>query len=149
MDIRRISILSDDAQTLIALLDQELCGEYAPEHWHPIDFEQFDRCGGVFVVAYESGIPVACGALRPVTPSEIELKRMFVIESCRGRGFSRRVLAFLEDTAGRLGYHRVVLETGDQQAAAIRLYVTSGYLRVPAFGEYVTSERSVCFAKEL
>ena len=149
VDLREVSIHSDDAQTLIALLDRELLGEYAPEHMHTVDFEPFHRNGGVFVVAYEADTPIACGALRPITEAEVEVKRMYVVDSHRGRGASRQVLAFLEGKARKLGFRKILLETGDQQEAAIGLYDTSGYQRAEAFGEYVNSVRSVCFAKDL
>lgn len=149
MDMREVSILSDDAQMLIAHLDRELSGEYAPEHRHPVDFEPFQREGGVFVVAYDAESPVACGALRPVDEQEVEVKRMYVAESHRGRGISRTVLSFLEEKARDLGFVRLLLETGDEQHAAIALYSSSGFHRSEPFGEYVGGSRSVCFAKEL
>jgi hypothetical protein len=49
LDIQEVSIHSDDAQSLIKLLDQELSAEYAVEHRHPVDFEPFHREGGVVV----------------------------------------------------------------------------------------------------
>lgn len=149
VDIRAVSILSDDAQALISLLDQELQVEYAPEHVHPVDFDSFHPDGGVFVVGYDEGKPIACGGLRPLNETEVELKRMFVIEAQRGRGVSRAVLRFLEDQARRLGFETLVLETGDAQDAAIGLYSTAGFDRVESFGEYAAGVRSVCFAKRL
>ncbi len=149
MHVQEVSILSDDAQMLIALLDQELLGEYAPEHMHTVDFEPFHRTGGVFVVAYDTKTPIGCGALRPITEKEIELKRMYVVESHRGRGLARQILRFLEDKARQLGFLKLLLETGDEQRAAISLYESSGYHRTKAFGEYVDSPRSICFSKEL
>lgn len=147
--IQEVSIVSDDAQSLIALLDQELRGEYAPEHMHTVDFEPFHRDGGIFIVAYDAVTPVGCGALRPITDSEIELKRMYVAESNRGRGVSREILEYLENKARQLGFSKLLLETGDQQHAAIGLYEKSGYQRTKSFGEYVVSPRSICFAKDL
>ena len=149
MEIRETSILSEDAQSLIARLDEELSGEYAPEHTYTVDFEPFHRDGGIFVVAYDEETEIACGALRPLTDSEVELKRMYVAGSHRGRGVSRRILEFLEEKARRLGYSRLLLETGDEQHAALSLYQSAGYQRIEAFGEYADSPRSVCFAKDL
>ena len=148
MDVLEVSIHSDDARALIALLDRELLGEYAPEDMHTVDFEGFHRDGGVFVVAYHSGTPIACGALRPISDADVELKRMYVVDSHRGRGVSRQVLTFLESKARQLGFRRLLLETGDQQEAAIGLYSASGYEQVEAFGEYMNGSRSICFAKE-
>jgi GNAT superfamily N-acetyltransferase len=149
MDIQEVSIRSKDAQLLIELLDRELSAEYAPEHMHTVEFERFHGEGGVFVVAYDAEKPIACGALRRITEDQVELKRMYVVESHRGRGVSKQVLSFLEDKARALGFHTLLLETGDHQEAAIGLYTKAGYQRAEAFGEYVQSPRSVCFEKAL
>jgi GNAT superfamily N-acetyltransferase len=149
VDIREIPIHSDDAQRLIGMLDQELLIEYPPEHVHAVDVESFHRNGGVFVVGYDAEMPIACGALRPVDRSEVELKRMYVVDSRRGRGVSRQILQFLETKARQLGFARLVLETGDAQHSAIRLYSTAGFDRIESFGEYGNGIRSICFAKDL
>jgi GNAT superfamily N-acetyltransferase len=111
------------------------------------------------VVLRADGAPVACGALRRLEPGSWgdgepgpgtgELKRMFVVPAWRGRGLSRTVLAALEEQARAQGLRRVVLETGTLQTAAIALYETSGYRRVPAYGGYVDSPLSLCYAKDL
>jgi GNAT superfamily N-acetyltransferase len=113
----------------------------------------------VMVVLRADGVPVACGALRRPAPGSWgdgqpatgtgEVKRMYVRPGWRGRGLSRLVLAELEDRARAQGLRRVVLETGDLQAAAIALYERSGYRRIPAYGGYVDSPRSLCYAKDL
>ena len=149
LDVREVSILCEDAQTLIAGLDQEISLDYAPEHRHAVDFEPFHRSGGIFVIAYESETPAGCGALRPLDRSDVELKRMYVAPPYRGRGISRLILTHLESKATQLGYVRLMLETGDSQLTAIRLYETSGYTRIEPFGEYIGGPRSVCFAKRL
>jgi len=42
-----------------------------------------------------------------------------------------------------------VLETGEKQPEAIRLYETSGYERIDGFGHYACSPMSVSFGKTL
>ena len=79
VEIREVSILSDDAQALIQSLERELLAHYSPEHVHAVDFQSFHPGGGVFVVGYDAGAPIACGGLRPVDDAKVELKRMFVV----------------------------------------------------------------------
>lgn len=148
-EVRETSILSNDAQELIRRLDQELRSTYASDEMHPVDFGPFHRDGGIFVVAYCLESPVGCGALRPIDRENVEIKRMFVMAEHRGRGFSRRILNYLEDKAQRSGFSRVVLETGNQQAAAMKLYASAGFQPIEPFGEYRDSRVSVCFAKPL
>jgi GNAT superfamily N-acetyltransferase len=100
--------------------------------------------------------PVACGGWRardggdPVLlPGDAEIKRMYVRETHRGRGFARAVLAELERSAAASGRLRVVLETGTAQPEAIALYASSGYHRIPAFGTYRDWPDSRCFAKSI
>jgi putative acetyltransferase len=47
------------------------------------------------------------------------------------------------------GATSVVLETGDRQIAALGLYESSGYFRIPCFGAYAVSPSSVCLQKRL
>ncbi len=44
-----------------------------------------------------------------------------------------------------LGWSRLVLETGNRQPDAIRLYEREGYVRVPNFGYYAASDYSLCY----
>jgi len=73
---------------------------------------------------------------------------MYVEPHARGHGVGRKVLAELEHHARRLGLRHLVLETGDRQHEATRLYERAGFARVPCFGEY-TGAASVCMEKAL
>lgn len=74
---------------------------------------------------------------------------MYVVPAVRGRGFSRSILAALEDGALTLGIRRLVLETGPRQLQALALYRRAGFVVIPCFGEYTHSELSLCMAKDL
>lgn len=106
----------------------------------------------VFLVAFdvEDGrdpIAVGCGGLRALDSSHGEIKRMYVIPERRGTGISVAILRALEDEARARGWDRVVLETGDRQPDAMRLYEREGYTRIPNFGYYADSELSICYEK--
>ncbi|TXN30476.1 GNAT family N-acetyltransferase [Lacisediminihabitans profunda] len=104
----------------------------------------------VFLVAYDAaGEPVGCGGLRPLGPTEGEIKRMFVTVPHRGTGVATALLAALEDEARGRGWLRLLLETGDRQPEAVRFYEREGYSRIPNFGHYAGSPISLCFAKAL
>lgn len=75
-----------------------------------------------------------------------EVKRMFVRADHRGRGYSRLLLARLEEVAVERGLVRLVLETGVRQPEAIGLYRSAGYRRVRCFGPYVDDPLSVYYA---
>jgi GNAT superfamily N-acetyltransferase len=123
--------------------------EDAEDEW-ALGVDEVSPPHGVFLVAYLDGLPVGCGALRPLPaagPHVAEIKRMYTSPSARRRGVSRAVLRRLESEAVRLGYRRLHLETGLRQPEAIALYETSGYHRIPNYGMYAASELSACFAK--
>lgn len=105
--------------------------------------------GGTYLIAYDSGAPVACGALRPIDAGAVEVRRMYVLQSHRRGGFARRVLMALEASAVEMGYAVMRLETGDRQRPALALYESFGFVRIPPFGDHVNDPTSVCFEKRL
>ncbi|MCB2174546.1 MAG: GNAT family N-acetyltransferase [Actinomycetales bacterium] len=104
------------------------------------------------VLVRVGGEPVATGSLRVgehLPPGTGELKRMYVREAWRGRGLSRPVLAGLEEAAVARGLRRLILETGLRQTAAVGLYRSAGYRRIPNFGIYAEEPTSVCYGRYL
>jgi putative acetyltransferase len=138
-----------EAAELMTALDEEILEIYPDLPVHGIDPMEFRRAGGVFLIGRVDGIPVACGALRPLGDRMGELKRMFVRREYRRNGYSKVILATLEEIARGRGYRIIRLETGVDQPAAIALYECSGYERIPCYGEFVSDPRSRCFEKRL
>ena len=138
-----------DAARLIDLLSAELGERYGDDGTGGFNPEVVCVPGGAFVVARLGGVAVGCGALRPLTPEVGEIKRMYVTQSHRGKGISRRILADLEERARAFGYRSVRLETGVLQQEAMGLYETSGYHRIECYGYHKDDPRSVCFEKLL
>jgi putative acetyltransferase len=151
VEIKREEISSPSAQALIRDLNGELRERY-PEpganHFR-LDAEEVAEDRGAFLVAYRSEVPVACGAIRLDRSQTAEIKRMYVVPEARGKGISRLILAALEAEGRKLGARRLVLETGERQTEALSLYERAGFVRVPRFGEYVSSPLSICMAKDL
>ena len=79
----------------------------------------------------------------------VEVKRMYVSDSHRGRGFGREVLVALEEIAARRGYRIIRLETGGSQPEAISLYERAGYHPIPCYGVHAPDPLSRCFQKRL
>lgn len=144
-----------DACRLIERVQAEFVDRYGSPDDGPVDVAQFVAPRGLFLVCYLDGEPVGTGAWRrsPVRvldgSSAVEIKRMYVVPERRGLGWSRRVLAELERTAGEAGHDLLVLETGLLQPEAIGLYTSSGFEQVHGFGHYRDSPLSRCFAKRI
>lgn len=104
------------------------------------------------VLVHVDGEVAGCGALRDGSVNgtgTAELKRLFVRPAFRGRGLAGVVVGELERVARETGVQRIILETGDRLTAAIALYASRGYDRIPNFGPYAEDPTSFCFALDL
>lgn len=137
-----------DYRLLIPLLDAELAQRDGNEHAFYAQYNKSDHIKHV-VVAHLDGRAIACGALKQYSPTQMEVKRMFVVPEFRGRRFAATVLDELERWATELGFTECILETGKQQPEAIALYQRHGYGRIPNYGQYEGVENSVCMRKVL
>lgn len=149
-DLTLIRTDSDNAdfRTLVALLDQDLAVRDGDEHAFYAQFNQVDTIKEV-VVAYQNGAPVGCGAIKPSSATEAEVKRMFVHPDYRKQGIAAKALNELESWAAELGFTACVLETGKKQPEAIALYQKVGYHITPNYGQYVGVDNSVCMIKTI
>jgi ribosomal protein S18 acetylase RimI-like enzyme len=122
----------------------------------PFTTADFTPPHGAFLVGYLNEEAVAMGGWRFRTPGvprvarrPAEIRRMYVRECVRGRGFARLVLAALEASAAAAGADWMLLETGQPQVAAIGLYRSSGYVDVERFGYYAASETALNLGRPL
>lgn len=105
--------------------------------------------GGAYVVAYDDGQPLACGAIHPFDAVAAEVRRMYVHRDHRRMGLAGAVLSHLVGEARRLGYSRLVLETGNRQQPAMRFYERHGFERTPPFGRHIDDPTSICYARTI
>ena len=82
-------------------------------------------------VAVAGGEVVGSVALRDLGGNALELKRMYLHSSQRGRGLGKQLLATALDWARASGAHVVRLDTSERMEAAQRLYEVHGFRRVP------------------
>ncbi|MFN8444402.1 MAG: GNAT family N-acetyltransferase [Caldilineaceae bacterium] len=83
--------------------------------------------GGEFLVAEIAGVLVAMGALRRLSQTRAEIKRMRVHPDYWRQGIAQHLLSRLEMLAQEKGYQILELDTTIQQEAAQKLYVKNGY----------------------
>jgi putative acetyltransferase len=126
---------------------------YGDEGENQLKPAQLSGEGCAFILAWQNGQAVGCGAVRPHTDDSSgetgEFKRIFVTASARRQGISRLLMARLQAEARRLGYKRLCLETGTPQFEAMALYESDGWHRIPTYGQYADDPLSVCYGKEL
>jgi len=108
-----------------------------------------ERVHATVLVTDDSGRAVAHAALRDLD-GEWEVKRVIVDATERGRGLGGLLMAELESIARAGGARRLILQTGDRQPEAVRLYERVGYRPIPTYEPYVDAlPNSICFEKPL
>jgi len=137
-----------DFISLVRLLDADLAKRDGDEHSFYAQFNKIDKIKHA-VVLHEDEKPVACGAIKQYAEEIMEVKRMYTLPVCRGKGIATAVLNELEKWAAELGYAKCILETGKRQPEAISLYTRNGYVLIPNYGQYAGVENSVCFEKAI
>lgn len=147
------------AQALRATMEHEMSAVYAGRHAEATPEQQaaIDRVltvdpSGVkatVLVLDADGTPLAHAALRD-HDGEWEMKRVIVLAEARGRGIGTLLMAELDEAARAGGARRIILQTGDRQPDAVRLYERTGYTPIPVFEPYVEAiPSSLCFEKVL
>lgn len=113
------------------------------------DPSQFAPPHGLFLLAVDDQGPAGCAGYRRQGDGAVELKRMYVVPRARGRGIARLLLSALEERAEAAGAVAMRLEAGRRQPEAMRLYESSGYVRIPLYDAEWQDELSVCYEKRL
>lgn len=149
VDIRAEPYGGPAAEALVAELQAEYVVRYGGPDETPVDPDDFDPPGGGFLVVYVGDEAVGSGGYRWVADGTVEIKRMYVKPSWRGRGLARQLLAALEQAALDRGCSQVRLMTGPEQPEAIRLYESSGYLPADPYGVYSCAPGARFFGKQL
>lgn len=156
----RLTVLHVDwndprAVALREAMEVEMSARYADKQsdLSPDEHDALDRAlsvdpAKVFVtvlVIDADGVPVGHAGLRDLR-GEWEMKRVIVDASRRGAGIGALLMRELEAAARAGGAKRIILQTGDRQPEAVRLYERSGYTPIPIYEPYVdTIPFSLCY----
>jgi putative acetyltransferase len=141
---------------LLGALDRYLGELYEPEANYILSVNELLAPEVIFLVARHGDDVVGTGAVRSM-PGEAgtagqpygEVKRMYVDPAVRGQRIGERLLQSLEGSLRKRGVALVLLETGNEQHAAVRLYERCGYRRRGAFGGYPDNGLSLFMSKAL
>jgi putative acetyltransferase len=76
---------------------------------------------------------VGTGAIRRLDQQTCELKRLWFLPACRGKGFGKQMVERLLDFARSAGYQRVRLDTAPELQAANRLYQRLGFYPIERY----------------
>ncbi len=146
--IKRTTSDDSDFQLLIAHLDHELWNELKEDQ---STYDQYNKVPdlGTVVLVYVNEKPVASGCFKLYDSDTVEIKRMFVEKSSRGKGISKIVLEELEKWAKEKGASFAILETSIHFNTARNLYTNAGYTIIENYDQYAGLEESICMQKKL
>lgn len=97
-----------------------LPGQYAPPR-------------GRLLLASENGERVGCVALRPISHTVGEMKRLYVKPALRGQGIGRKLAETIIAEGRAIGFEIIRLDTLPIMSAATRLYESFGFVRCAAY----------------
>lgn len=149
---------------MVAAVQDDYRVRYGGPDGAPIDPEDFVPPRGRLLLAVldepavdgpdELGVDgqvVAMGAWRRLRedPATAEVKRMYVPEPHRRRGYARAMLSELVESARGAGISRLVLNTGRAQPEAIALYEATGWQPSEPFGHYACTPGALFFRRDI
>lgn len=125
---------------------RRLFGEYEDHLGVDLCFQNFEEelaglpgkygpPNGTLLIGFKEGEAAGCVALRELGPGLCEMKRLFVRPEYRGAGFGRLLALTAIDTARKLGYSVMRLDTLDKLKEAMRLYESLGFRRTEPYYE--------------
>ena len=148
MIIKRTSTNNPDFNYLTSLLDHEFWVELNEDQ---STYEQYNKVPDIStaIIIYDDKKPIACGCFKEYDNTTVEIKRMYVDKSYRGKGISKMVLSELENWAIENGFKYAILETSIHFDVAKNLYQQAGYDIIPNYDQYEGLTESVCMKKKL
>ena len=132
-----LSLIRPDSTELWAVARQ-LVEEYAVSLNLDLSFQDFaheveslaDEYGpptSCFLLAVHGTSFIGCGAVRKVSDSDCEMKRLYVVPTSRGGSIGLALAKALIEEARHLGYKRMLLDTLPSMRRAQELYASLGF----------------------
>lgn len=148
MRLAPLNPTSADAQALIAHSEALMSALYPSESNHFEPAVNLLPPHGAFWGCWIGDELVGCGGVKH-HDGYGEIKRLFVLDSARGRGVARQLMAQFEAELTGRGVSLARLETGIHQPEALALYRRLGYQERGPFGDYGPDPLSAFFEKQL
>lgn len=107
--------------------------------------------GAYFVLTGEQGQVLGGSGFERVEfiDSCVELQKLYIQDSIKGKGYGRRLVEAVEGAARGLGFTKVYLETHSNLREAVQLYKKLGYREIPKPDFVVHTTMDLFFIKEL
>ena len=102
--------------------------------------EKYGHPHGRLFIAYVDGQAVGCIALRRLTETECEMKRLFVRPGFRKLGIAHELVEKLLAEAKEIGYQAILLDTLPELVPALTFYEKFGFYHIPAYNDSPVAE---------
>jgi len=138
MEIRTAVSASDFVQArelfreYAAALEMDLCFQNFSQELESLP-SMYGPPGGRLLLACEAEHPAGCVGLRRIQDATCEMKRLYVRPGFRRQGLGRALAWNIVQAAVELRYTRMRLDTLSSMEAAIALYESLGFARIPPY----------------
>lgn len=110
-------------------------GGFDPGKGNNLTVEEMTPPAGYLLLARLDGQPVGCGALKRLSASEGEVKRVWTSPDARGLGVASRLMDGLEQLARDVGFGIVKLDTNRTLVEAQAMYRKRGYREIAPYND--------------
>lgn len=145
-----ITITNPDDEKVLAIIEElsaNLYLRFGSDGKNSFTDWQYNNSKYIFAIAEIDNEIVGCGAIRPISETIGEVKRMY--SKYPRKKIGHTVLAYLEDIASKSGYTELILETRIKNSEATQFYEKQGYKIIPNYGKYTDRPEAICFGKSL
>jgi ribosomal protein S18 acetylase RimI-like enzyme len=94
---------------------------------------EYSEPHGAFLLAEQQGRHLGCVGVRPFAEGVAEMKRLYVAPTARGLGVGKQLALASLETARRLGYTRILLDTLPTLTSALALYRSMGFRTIEPY----------------
>ena len=95
--------------------------------------EKYGLPNGRLYIAYIDNQAAGCIALRQLSDSECEMKRLYVKPEYRGKQIGKSLVEIIINDAKEIGYKSMFLDTIPALKTAIDLYENMGFYQIPPY----------------
>ena len=101
------------------------------------------------LIVYDDVVAVGCAGLKSYSDDAVEIKRVWVEPTYRGKHIAAQMMDLLEERAKERGFRKIILQTRPIMQDAVKLYESRGYTLIDNYPPYDKLDGAICMAKML
>lgn len=95
--------------------------------------QQYNQPKGALILVYFDEKSIGCAGIRELSTDIAELKRMFILPEYRGHKIGKKLLEYSFETAQKLNYNKIRLDTLPDMIQAQNLYRSLGFYEINSY----------------